>query len=124
MKRTKHIAEFKSETGKQGIEKRYLVFGASGLSSTTQTLTIKAANDASLMNPNVLIRTLSPCSVISFVGRESFRAISGPASHHFKHFSVKALIAEQQKCVQGDITKQTLGMFISRLRAQLDPYFA
>jgi len=84
----------------------------------------EAANDASLMDPNVLIRTLSPCTVISLVGREPFRAISAPDAHHFKHFSVKALIVEQQKCVQGDITKQTLGMFVSRLRAQLDPYFA
>jgi hypothetical protein len=54
---------------------------------------------------------------------EQFRGISAPDQHHFSYFSQKALLIEQQKCFQGDITKQTLGMFISRLRAQLDPYF-
>lgn len=43
--------------------------------------------------------------------------------HNFEWFANKALLIEQQKCVQGEITKQTLGMFISRLRSQIIPSF-
>jgi integrase len=83
----------------------------------------EAANDASLMDPSVLSAKVLPFISATTPNIEQFRGISAPGQHHFSHFSQKALLIEQQKCFQGDITKQTLGMFISRLRAQLDPYF-
>jgi hypothetical protein len=82
----------------------------------------EAANDACLMDQSVSTKVL-PYVLAAPPKIEQFRAISGPDQHHFTYFSKKALLLEHQKCFQGDITKQTLGMFISRLRAQLDPYF-
>ena len=82
----------------------------------------EAANDACLMDQSVSAKVL-PYILETPPKIEQFRAISGPDQHHFTYFSKKALLLEHQKCFQGDITKQTLGMFISRLRAQLDPYF-
>ena len=83
----------------------------------------EAANDACLMDPGVLSAKVLPFISAAMPNIEQFRGISAPDQHHFSYFSQKALLIEQQKCFQGDITKQTLGMFISRLRAQLDPYF-
>lgn len=83
----------------------------------------EAANDACLMDSGVLSAKVLPYVSSARTKIEQFRAISGPDQHHFNYFSNKALLVEHQKCFQGDITKQTLGMFISRLRAQLDPYF-
>jgi hypothetical protein len=54
---------------------------------------------------------------------EQFKTIAGLEEHSFQFVADKALAIEQQKFIQGDITKQNLGMFISRLRAQLVPYF-
>jgi hypothetical protein len=75
------------------------------------------------MDPGVLSTKTLPFISTSAPNIERFRGISAPDQLHFSHFSQKALLIEQQKCFQGEITKQTLGMFISRLRAQLDPYF-
>jgi len=83
----------------------------------------EAANDASLLDSGVLGKKVLPYEPSVSIKIEQFRAIEGPDQHHFNHFSNKALLIEHQKCFQGDITKQTLGMFISRLRAQLNPYF-
>ena len=123
MKRTKYTPELNLETSKQSIEKRYLVFGDSGLSSTAKTLTIEAANDSHLMDFIALGAKVLPYPPSVLPNLAQFRAISAPDQHHFNYFSSKALVIEHQKCFQGEITKQTLGMFISRLRAQLDPYF-
>jgi hypothetical protein len=41
----------------------------------------------------------------------------------FHRIAFKALKREISKCAQGDITKQTLGMFKSRLNSRLIPYF-
>jgi hypothetical protein len=83
----------------------------------------EAANDACLMDSGVLITQVLPNVYLTPPKIEQFRAISAPDEHHFHYFANKALLLEHQKCFQGDITKQTLGMFISRLRAQLGPYF-
>lgn len=83
----------------------------------------EAANDASLMDSGALSAKVLSYVPAATTNLAQFRAISAPDEHHFNHFSSKALLIEHQKCFQGDITKQTLGMFISRLRAQLDPYF-
>jgi hypothetical protein len=83
----------------------------------------EAANDACLMDSGVLSAKVLPYPLSITPDLLEFRAISAPDQHHFNYFSNKALLIEHQKCFQGDITKQTLGMFISRLRAQLDPYF-
>jgi hypothetical protein len=83
----------------------------------------EAANDACLMDSGVLSAQVSPYVSLAPIKSEQFRAISAPDEHHFRYFANKALLLEHQKCFQGDITKQTLGMFISRLRAQLGPYF-
>ena len=83
----------------------------------------EAANDACLMDSGVLSAKVLPYGPITSPNLAEFRAISAPDEHHFHYFANKALLIEHQKCFQGDITKQTLGMFISRLRAQLDPYF-
>ena len=83
----------------------------------------EAANDASLMDSGVLSAKILPYAPAVSTNLAQFRAISAPDEHHFRYFANKALLLEHQKCFQGDITKQTLGMFISRLRAQLDPYF-
>jgi hypothetical protein len=82
----------------------------------------EAANDACLLDSGVLSAQVLPC-VSAPAALDKFRAISAPDEHHFRYFANKALLQEHQKCFQGDITKQTLGMFISRLRAQLGPYF-
>jgi integrase len=82
----------------------------------------EAANDACLMDSGVLSAKVLSDPLIS-PNLVEFRAISVPDQYHFNYFSNKALLIEHQKCFQGDITKQTLGMFISRLRAQLEPYF-
>jgi hypothetical protein len=83
----------------------------------------EAANDACLMDSGVLSAKVLPYRPITSPNLAEFRAISAPDEHHFHYFANKVLLIEHQKCFQGDITKQTLGMFISRLRAQLDPYF-
>jgi hypothetical protein len=83
----------------------------------------EAANDACLMDSGVLSAQVLPYVLSAPPKIEQFRAISAPDEHHFHYFANKALLMEHQKCFQGDITKQTLGMFISRLRAQLGPYF-
>jgi hypothetical protein len=83
----------------------------------------EAANDACLMDSGVLSAQVLPYVSSAPPKIEQFRAISAPDELHFQHFANKALLLEHQKCFQGDITKQTLGMFISRLRAQLGPYF-
>jgi hypothetical protein len=83
----------------------------------------EAANDACLMDSSALNAKVLPYPASVLPNLAEFRAISAPDQHHFNYFSNKALLIEHQKCFQGDITKQTLGMFISRLRAQLDPYF-
>ena len=83
----------------------------------------EAANDASLMDSSVLSAKVMSYVPAASTNLAQFRAITAPDQHHFNYFSSKALLIEHQKCFQGDITKQTLGMFISRLRAQLDPYF-
>jgi hypothetical protein len=83
----------------------------------------EAANDACLMDSGVLSAQVLPYASSAPPAFEKFRAISAPDEHHFQYFANKALLLEHQKCFQGDITKQTLGMFISRLRAQLGPYF-
>ncbi len=83
----------------------------------------EAANDACLMDSGVLSAKVLPYGQILAPNLAEFRAISAPDEHHFHYFANKALLIEHQKCFQGDITKQTLGMFISRLRAQLGPYF-
>ena len=83
----------------------------------------EAANDACLLDSGVLSDKILPYVSTDPPALEQFRAISAPDEHHFHYFANKALLLEHQKCFQGDITKQTLGMFISRLRAQLDPYF-
>jgi hypothetical protein len=83
----------------------------------------EAANDACLMDSGVLSALVLPHTSSTAPKIEQFRAISAPDEHHFHYFANKALLLEHQKCFQGDITKQTLGMFISRLRAQLGPYF-
>ena len=41
----------------------------------------------------------------------------------FDHFACEALVIERHKYSQGEITKQTLGMFISRLKSQILPFF-
>jgi len=82
----------------------------------------EAANDASLMDQSVSAKVL-PYFLAGPPKIEHFRPISGPDQNHFSFFSNKALLLEHQKCFAGDITKQTLGMFFSRLRAQLDPFF-
>ena len=83
----------------------------------------EAANDASLMDSGVLSAKILSYVPAASTNLAQFRAITAPDQHHFNYFSSRALLIEHQKCFQGDITKQTLGMFISRLRAQLDPYF-
>jgi hypothetical protein len=83
----------------------------------------EAANDACLMDSGVLSAQVLPYVSSTPPKIEQFRAISVPDEHHFHYFANKALLVEHQKCFQGAITKQTLGMFISRLRAQLGPYF-
>jgi integrase len=83
----------------------------------------EAANDACLMDSGVLNAQVLPYVSPATPGLEQFRAISAPDELHFHFFANMALLLEHQKCFQGDITKQTLGMFISRLRAQLGPYF-
>jgi len=83
----------------------------------------EAANDASLMDSGVLSAQVLPYPPSCLPNLAEFRATSAPDHHHFNYFSNKALLIEHQKCFQGEITKQTLGMFISRLRAQLVPYF-
>jgi integrase len=83
----------------------------------------EAANDASLMDSSVLSAKILSYVPAASTNLAQFLAISAPDQHHFNYFSSKALVIEHQKCFQGEITKQTLGMFISRLRAQLDPYF-
>lgn len=83
----------------------------------------EAANDASLLDHNVL-NQLPVLKAIPIHQDEQFRTITGLEQHSFHYFADKALALEQQKYIQGDITKQTLGMFISRLRAQLIPYFS
>lgn len=80
----------------------------------------EAANDACLMDQSVLKQLINP----GIHHNEQFKTITGSERHSFQNFSDKALAIEQQKFIQGDITKQTLGMFISRLRAQLVPYFS
>ena len=80
----------------------------------------EAANDACLMDQSVLKQLKNPV----LYHNEQFKTITGLEHHSFKNFADKALAIEQQKFIQGDITKQTLGMFISRLRAQLTPYFS
>jgi integrase len=83
----------------------------------------EAANDACLMDSGVLSAKILSYAPAASTNLAQFRTITAPDQHHFNYFSNKALLIEHQKCFQGDITKQTLGMFISRLRAQLDPYF-
>jgi hypothetical protein len=83
----------------------------------------EAANDACLMDSGVLSAKDMSYAPTVLPNLAEFKAISGSNQHHFNYFSNKALLIEHQKCFQGDITKQTLGMFISRLRAQLNPYF-
>ena len=83
----------------------------------------EAANDAYLMDSEVLGARFVQCVLSAPPKIEQFRPISASDEHHFDYFANKALVLEHQKCLQGDITKQTLGMFISRLRAQLGPYF-
>jgi integrase len=84
---------------------------------------LEASNDACLMDSGVVRPQVLPCVSSAPTKTEQFRAISAPDEHHFHYYANKALLLEHQKCFQGDITKQTLGMFISRLRAQLGPYF-
>ena len=80
----------------------------------------EAANDACLMDQGVLKQLINP-----FIHHnEQFKTITDLERNSFQNFADKALALEQQKFIQGDITKQTLGMFISRLRAQLVPYFS
>ena len=80
----------------------------------------EAANDACLMDQGVLKQLINP-----FIHHnEQFKTITDLERNSFQNFADKALALEQQKFIQGDITKQTLGMFISRLRAQLMPYFS
>ncbi len=81
----------------------------------------EAANDACLLDHNVL-KQLTVYPVLH--RNEQFKTIAGLEQHSFQFFADKVLAIEQQKFIQGDITKQTLGMFISRLRAQLIPYFS
>ena len=83
----------------------------------------EAANDACLLDSGVLSAKVLPYPPSVLPNLAEFQSISAPDQHHFNYFSNKALLIEHQKCFQGDITKQTLVMFISRLRAQLDPYF-
>ena len=80
----------------------------------------EAANDACLLDHSALKRLSIPPV---FYRDEQFKMITGLEQHTFQYFADKALAIEQQKFIQGDITKQNLGMFISRLRAQLVPYF-
>jgi hypothetical protein len=75
------------------------------------------------MDSDVLSSQVLPYVLSAPTALGQFKAMSAPDAHHFHYFANKALMLEQQKCLQGDITKQTLGMFISRLRAQLEPYF-
>ena len=81
----------------------------------------EAANDACLLDHSVLKQLPIPPVLYR---DEQFKTITGLEQHSFQYFADKALAIEQQKFIQGDITKQTLGMFISRLRAQLVPYFS
>jgi hypothetical protein len=82
-----------------------------------------AANDACFMDSGVLRGQVLRYLLSAPPKIEEFRSIAIPNELHFNYFANKALLLEHQKCLQGDVTKQTLGMFISRLRAQLVPYF-
>jgi hypothetical protein len=72
----------------------------------------EAANDACLMDSGVLSAQVLPYVSSAPPKITQFRAISAPDEHHFQYFANKALLLEHQKCFQGDITKQTLGMLL------------
>lgn len=84
----------------------------------------EAANDSCLMEESkgAIFCSLERTSVIS-KGNPDFDKPQIKCSKDFLSFINKALLIERHKYLQGEITKQTFGMFVSRLRAQLTPYF-
>ena len=85
-----------------------------------------AANDdfaleAMVGGINATVSTIHPVLTYQSADKESTNLeVSTP----FQDIAQLALAREVQKHIAGDITKQTLGMFQSRLQARLIPYFS